>query len=50
MLKRYSQFSGGTCDPMVIHWGLPLKALQSTLHGPIRAASVNCQQAGVALP
>jgi len=50
MFKRYSQFSGGTCDPMVIHWGLPLKALQSTLHGPIRAASVNCQQAGVALP
>ena len=20
MFKRYSQFSGGTCDPMVIHW------------------------------
>ena len=20
MFKRYSQFSGGTCDPMIIHW------------------------------
>jgi arylsulfatase len=20
MFKRYSQFSGGTCDPMVVHW------------------------------
>ncbi len=20
MFKRYSQYSGGTCDPMVVHW------------------------------
>jgi arylsulfatase A-like enzyme len=26
MFKRYSQFSGGTCDPMVIHWPKGIKA------------------------
>lgn len=26
MFKRYSQFSGGTCDPMVIHWPAGIKA------------------------
>ncbi|HXU13540.1 MAG TPA: arylsulfatase [Terriglobales bacterium] len=27
MFKRYSQYSGGTCDPLVIHWpkGIPAK-------------------------
>ncbi|WP_165605994.1 sulfatase-like hydrolase/transferase, partial [Mycolicibacterium mucogenicum] len=26
LFKRYSQFSGGTCDPMVIHWPKGIKA------------------------
>jgi arylsulfatase A-like enzyme len=26
MFKRYSQFSGGTCDPLVIHWPKEIKA------------------------
>ncbi|KUI00341.1 arylsulfatase [Mycolicibacterium acapulense] len=26
MFKRYSQFSGGTCDPMVIHWPAGIRA------------------------
>jgi arylsulfatase len=26
MFKRYSQFSGGTCDPLVIHWPKGIKA------------------------
>ena len=31
MFKRYSQFAGGTCDPMVISWPKGIKA-----HGEIR--------------
>jgi arylsulfatase A-like enzyme len=26
MFKRYSQYSGGTCDPLVIHWPAGIKA------------------------
>jgi arylsulfatase A-like enzyme len=26
MFKRYSQFSGGTCDPLVIHWPAGIKS------------------------
>lgn len=26
MFKRYAQFSGGTCDPMVIHWPKGIRA------------------------
>jgi arylsulfatase len=26
MFKRYSQYSGGTCDPLVIHWPRGIKA------------------------
>jgi arylsulfatase A-like enzyme len=26
MFKRYAQYSGGTCDPMVIHWPAGIKA------------------------
>jgi arylsulfatase A-like enzyme len=26
MFKRYSQYSGGTCDPMVVHWPAGIKA------------------------
>jgi arylsulfatase len=32
MFKRYSQFSGGTCDPMVIHWPAGIKAKGQVRH------------------
>lgn len=32
MFKRYSQFSGGTCDPMVIHWPNGIKAKGQVRH------------------
>ena len=32
MFKRYSQFSGGTCDPLVIHWPNGIKARGEVRH------------------
>ncbi|HEU0051696.1 MAG TPA: arylsulfatase, partial [Longimicrobium sp.] len=32
MFKRYSQFSGGTCDPLVIHWPKGIRAKGETRH------------------
>ncbi|UYO97295.1 arylsulfatase [Microbacterium sp. M28] len=32
MFKRYSQFSGGTCDPMIIHWPAGIKAKGEVRH------------------
>ena len=32
MFKRYSQYSGGTCDPMVIHWPKGIKAKGQVRH------------------
>jgi arylsulfatase len=32
MFKRYSQYSGGTCDPMVIHWPRGIKARGEIRH------------------
>jgi arylsulfatase A-like enzyme len=32
MFKRYSQFSGGTCDPLVIHWPKGIKAKGAVRH------------------
>ena len=32
MFKRYSQFSGGTCDPMVIHWPRGIEARGEVRH------------------
>ncbi|MHA7985381.1 arylsulfatase [Rathayibacter sp. CAU 1779] len=32
MFKRYSQFSGGTCDPMIIHWPAGIKATGEIRH------------------
>jgi arylsulfatase len=32
MFKRYSQFSGGTCDPLVIHWPKGIKAKGEVRH------------------
>ena len=32
MFKRYSQFSGGTCDPMVVHWPKGIRARGEIRH------------------
>jgi len=32
MFKRYSQFSGGTCDPLVIHWPKGIQAKGEIRH------------------
>src|SRR3954447_163796 len=32
MFKRYSQFAGGTCDPMVIHWPRGIEAKGEVRH------------------
>lgn len=32
MFKRYSQYSGGTCDPMIIHWPAGIKAKGEIRH------------------
>ncbi|MGV2901407.1 sulfatase-like hydrolase/transferase [Microbacterium sp. AGC62] len=32
MFKRYSQYSGGTCDPMIIHWPAGIKARGEIRH------------------
>jgi arylsulfatase A-like enzyme len=32
MFKRYAQFAGGTCDPMVIHWPKGIKAKGQVRH------------------
>ncbi|GAA1794881.1 arylsulfatase [Agromyces lapidis] len=32
MFKRYAQFSGGTCDPMIIHWPAGIKAKGEVRH------------------
>jgi arylsulfatase len=32
MFKRYSNFAGGTCDPMVIHWPKGIKAKGEVRH------------------
>ncbi|MBD3942999.1 sulfatase-like hydrolase/transferase [Microbacterium sp. NEAU-LLC] len=32
MFKRYSQYSGGTCDPMIIHWPAGIRAKGEIRH------------------
>jgi arylsulfatase len=32
MFKRYSQYSGGTCDPLVVHWPNGIKAKGEVRH------------------
>jgi len=32
MFKRYSQYSGGTCDPMIVHWPAGIKARGELRH------------------
>src|SRR6185295_17551266 len=37
MFKRYSEYAGGTCDPLVISWPLGIKA-----HGEVRTQYHHC--------
>jgi arylsulfatase A-like enzyme len=32
MFKRYAQYSGGTCDPMVVHWPAGIRARGAVRH------------------
>ena len=32
MFKRYAQFSGGTCDPLIVHWPKGIKAKGEVRH------------------
>ena len=43
MFKRYSQFAGGTCDPLVIHWPKGIKAKGEVRHHTITPPT-SCRQ------
>jgi len=53
MFKRYSQFSGGTCDPLVIHWPKGIKAkgeVRSQFHHVIDVAPTVLEAARIPEP
>ena len=53
MFKRYSQYSGGTCDPMVIHWPAGIKAkgqMRHQYHHAIDVVPTILDVAGVQMP
>jgi arylsulfatase A-like enzyme len=53
MFKRYSQFSGGTCDPMVIHWPKGIKAkgqVRHQYHHAIDVVPTILDVAGIPMP
>jgi arylsulfatase len=53
MFKRYSQFSGGTCDPMVINWPKGIKAkgeVRHQYHHAIDVVPTVLDVAGVQMP
>ncbi len=53
MFKRYSQFSGGTCDPMVIHWPAGIKArgeVRHQYHHATDVVSTILDAAGLEMP
>ena len=53
MFKRYSQFSGGTCDPLVIHWpaGITAKGeLRHQYHHATDIVPTILELAGVEMP
>ena len=53
MFKRYSQFSGGTCDPMVISWPKGIKAkgeVRTQYHHATDVAATILDVAGVPMP
>jgi arylsulfatase len=53
MFKRYSQFAGGTCDPMIISWPKGIKAkgeVRNQYHHAIDVAATVLDVAGVEMP
>ncbi|MBN6190117.1 sulfatase-like hydrolase/transferase [Aneurinibacillus sp. BA2021] len=53
MFKRYSQYSGGTCDPMVIHWpqGIAAKGeLRHQYHHSVDIVATVLDVIGVEMP
>jgi arylsulfatase A-like enzyme len=53
MFKRYSQYSGGTCDPPVIHWPKGIKAngeVRHQYHHATDIAATILDVAGVEMP
>jgi len=53
MFKRYSQFAGGTCDPMVIHWpkGISAKGeMRHQYHHSVDVVSTVLDVIGVEMP
>ncbi|WP_207947823.1 arylsulfatase [Occultella glacieicola] len=53
MFKRYSQYSGGTCDPMVIHWPKGIKAkgeIRHQYHHATDVVSTILDVAGLEMP
>ncbi|MCA8985909.1 MAG: sulfatase-like hydrolase/transferase, partial [Planctomycetaceae bacterium] len=53
MFKRYSQFAGGTCDPMVISWPKGIKAkgeVRNQYHHATDVAATVLDVAGLEMP
>jgi arylsulfatase A-like enzyme len=53
MFKRYSQYSGGTCDPLVIHWPAGIKAkgeVRQQYHHATDIAATVLDVAGLQMP
>lgn len=53
MFKRYSQYAGGTCDPMVIHWPAGFRAkgeLRHQYHHSVDIVSTVLDVIGIEMP
>ncbi|MGG1909342.1 arylsulfatase [Microbacterium sp. NRRL B-14842] len=53
MFKRYSQYSGGTCDPMVVHWpkGIAAKGeLRHQYHHSVDVVATVLDVIGIEMP
>jgi arylsulfatase len=53
MFKRYAQFSGGTCDPMVIHWPRGIAArggIRHQYHHSVDIVPTILEVAGLEMP
>ncbi|MBS0025251.1 sulfatase-like hydrolase/transferase [Microbacterium paraoxydans] len=53
MFKRYSQYSGGTCDPMVIHWPKGFEArgeLRHQYHHSVDVVATVLDAIGIEMP
>src|SRR5690606_38523297 len=53
MFKRYSQFSGGTCDPMIIHWPAGIRArgeIRHQYHHAVDVVSTILDAIGIEFP